>query len=544
MSATEKTSEGTLQTSRIARATGLLAWSVFLSRVLGYIRDALVSHHYGANRLSDAYFQSFTIPDLLYFLIAGGALSSAFIPVFTQYLAEGKEEEAWKVFSVVATVMVPIVTLFVLLGEIFVYPLCRIIAPGFTPDQIQTLGYLTRIILPAQICFFLGGLLIATQNARGHFFGQAIGPLIYNLGIILGGLFLSGTAQIAGFSWGGLLGAITGNLLLQLLLVWRLGIKYRPSLDLKHPGVMRVGQLMLPVILSLSLPQVDVQINRIFGSYLGPGAIAWLNNANRLMQAPLGVFAQSSAIVLLPVLSEYAARKDFSAFRYQLSRGVRSILAMTLPASAIFIVLAEPIVKVAFERGRFGPYDTHQTALALIWYSVGIFAWASQAVIARAFYALHETWVVFRVGTWMTGVFILLNLLFMRIMGHAGLALSTSLSATLHMLILLKILQSRIDGVDGKRILSCFLRSLLASLVAGGVSWAMMRGWFLLWPATRTLVVALQVLVASALGFGAYFLTGEILRMEEAREVREIFFGRIMKILSRHPKKCKALDRP
>ncbi len=504
--------------ARLAQAAGLLAFSVLLSRILGYVRDALISARFGQGWEADLFVLSFNIPDMLYYVIAGGAISSAFIPVFSRLLARGEEEEAWKVFSVILTLMVPLLTVLVLLMEVFAWQLSYLSAPGLPPGRVTLLAGLTRIILPAQICFFVGSVLIGTQNARHSFFGQAVGPLIYNLGIIIGGLALSHTLGIAGFSWGALAGAILGPLLLQVYLVKRLGVKFRPSLDFRHPDVVKVAMLALPVLLGLSLPQIDLVINRWFATFLVEGRAAALNLSNRLMQVPLGVLAQSAGIALLPLMTSQAAVGDFRAYRATLNRGLRSTLALTMPISAIMVALAVPITRIAYQRGKFTPEDTHVTAIALVFYSIGIFAWSAQAIIARGFYALEDTRTPVVVGTIMTALFIPMNWLLMKPLDHGGLALSTTLAATLHSGVLLELLRRRVGGLDGRLLAESFLKVTLASVVCGAAAWAAYRGLNGWMPAQGTLPVLLKFLLASAAAGLVYAGAVAVLRVEEAKE--------------------------
>ncbi len=332
---------------RVARYAGIMMAAILASRILGQLRDTLIAAWFGQNAQTDVYRAAFSIPDLLFFLIAGGALSSSFIPVFTEYITNGEDDKAWKVFSVVATFMTVVVTAFIIFGEIFARQLVPLIAPGFTPDQLDQTAMLTRIVLPSQLCFFLGGLMMATLYVRGHYLVPALGPVVYNLFIILGGWLLRDVVGIAGLAWGALSGAFVGNMLLQFIYVRKIGIQFKPSLDIRHPGVRRVGRLVLPVILGLSLPQVCLLINRVFASLLEyQGAMSALDNANKQMQAPLGIFAQSIGVAIFPTLSAQVARGDMSAFRDTLLRGVKALWFLTIPLSLIMMVLAPEIVSI------------------------------------------------------------------------------------------------------------------------------------------------------------------------------------------------------
>jgi len=577
-------------TSRVvAAATGLMIVTILLSRLLGFVRESLLLYYFGRGALTDIYKQSFIIPDMLYFLIAGGALSSAFIPVFTRYLAEGREEDAWKTFSVIACVAMLAASVFIVLGEIFAVPLSRLVSPGFRPEQVKEMAYLTRIILPAQAFFFLGGLMMGTLYARNHFLTPALGPLIYNVGIIAGGLitahfhradiqYLSrpeivqamhvyfsptatpaelasvvgqvdishvlrvGTRVVSGYSWGALIGAFLGNFCLQLLVMKRMGMRFTPSLDVRHEGVKKVFLLMLPVILGLSLPQLDVQINKFFGTFLAVGAVTALDNANRLMQVPYGVFGQAFGTAVFPTLSALAAKSLWDDYRVQLSQGIRGIVFLTLPASVLMMVLATPIVRLVFEHGKLvTPHDTYITAVALVFYCAGVFVWSIQAVVARGFYALHDTLTVVLSGTLATVLFVIMNIIFMRTPwaklpeAPAGLALTTTLAASAHTGLLMWLLSRRTGGIDGRRIVTSIGKMMLASaIMAGftGFAYGQMQSFApfaRLMLANKVAATILEILVAGGLGTAVYAAASSLLRIEEMQYAVSMFKRRFHK---------------
>ncbi|MGC8782849.1 MAG: murein biosynthesis integral membrane protein MurJ [Armatimonadota bacterium] len=507
----------TQETHKVARAAAVMMAAIFISRVLGQLRDTAIAAWFGQNAYTDVYRAAFSIPDLLFFLIAGGALSSSFVPVFTEYLTRGQEEEAWKVFSIVATFMTLVVTGFVLIGEVFARQLVPLIAPGFQPWQLDMTATLTRIVLPAQICFFLGGLMMATLYVRGHFLVPALGPIIYNLGIIAGGWLLGGHLGVAGLSWGALAGAIAGNLLLQMAFLRRVGVRYRFSLHLKHPGVVRVGKLVLPVILGLSLPQVFVLINRAFASLLPPGAVSALDNANKQMQAPLGIFAQAISIAVFPTLSAQAARGDMEAFRRTLLQGLRALWFLTVPISVLMMVLSSDIVSILLQYKKFTPYDTRVTAEALVFYCIGLFAFSSQAILNRAFYAVQDTVTPVVIGTLTTLVFVPLNWWLMAPLAHKGLALAGSIAAILHVLWMLHALHRKVRIPVGQLWLP-FTRLVLASVVGGVVGYGvrvLLVAWLHGWGLHPKLVSLLAIVLVTATGGGVYLLIAKLLRAEE-----------------------------
>jgi Na+-driven multidrug efflux pump len=318
-----------------ARASAVMMTAIFASRLLGMLRDTVIAFRFGQNELTDAYRAAFQLPDLLFFMVAGGALSSSLMPIFSRYWETGQREEAWRVFSIVATVMVSLTTALVLALEILAPLAVALMFPGFDAQRLALTTHMTRIVLPAQICFLLGGLMMATLYARKHFLAPALGPNIYNIGIIFGGLVLALWLGVSGLAWGALAGAFIGSVLLPLVVMRRLGSAFRLEFNLRHEGAREVFRLMLPVMFGLSLPGIYMLILRVFASWLPAGAISALDNANRQMQAPLGIVGQGVALAIFPALTTLAAREDWGALRETLRRGLRLVWFLTAPATVL-----------------------------------------------------------------------------------------------------------------------------------------------------------------------------------------------------------------
>lgn len=381
--------------------------SLLLSRVLGLVRDAVMSYMFGADLTTDAYRLAFMVPDLLFFLLAGGALSSAFIPVFSEYLHTGKEKDAWKIFSVVTSVMTLGLTILIVLAWIFATPLSHAVAAGKPDEIIPLIAHMSRILLPGQLAFFIGGLMFGTLYARQVFSVPGLGPNIYNLGIIFGAVALSGffTPGVIGMSWGALIGVVLGNLVIPFLAMRKLKSHFEFSLDLSHPGVRKVFKLMLPVVLGLSLPGVYGMILQWFGSFYPAGVNSWLDYANKLMLAPVGIFGQSLAIAVFPALSQFYAQDNMEAFRKQLASTVKTVIYITLPITAVMLALSPQIVATIYQHGKFTASDTAQVSTLLTLFGIGIFAWCLHPVLMRAFFALHNTVLPIVLGTATTLLF-------------------------------------------------------------------------------------------------------------------------------------------
>jgi len=400
--------------SGVARATGLMMVTVLLSRILGVLRDAIISHYFGRTPQTDAYNAAFTVPDLLFYLLQSGALSSTIVPILTEYQQQGKDKSADKVVSTVASVIFVFIGLLICLMWINARALTIALNPGFAADEgtlhrIALAVPLTRILLPAQMFFFLGGLMMGVLYSRKQFLIPALGPVIYNSGIIFGGVALHRWLGIHGLVWGAIGGAFLGNFLIPFLAVTRLGVRIRPSFDVTHPAAMKVWRMLLPIGLGVSLPNIDQMVNKAFASYLGPGDTTAVMNGYRLMLLPIGVFAQAMALAVFPTLSGQAAHKNVPALRRTMNQSLRNILFLTVPSSALMFLLAEPIITFLYQSGRFTHADTLITATALRSLSLGIFAWSCQSLLTRGFYALQNSKVPVISGAIVSVLFVAMN---------------------------------------------------------------------------------------------------------------------------------------
>ena len=494
------------------RASMLVMAFVLLSRVLGVVRDMVISHQFGQDLITDVYTAAFRIPDILQYLVAGGALATVFVPVFTQYWAQEKHEDAWHVLQSVLTAVSIGAIVFIIGLEVFARPLAEIMNPhlgeprfGEVIDRTEQLrrqqwawdevARLSRILLPAQWCFFVGGLMMGSLNARQKFLIPAIGPIAYNLGQIGAGWFLGNTSLgISAMTWGALAGAVVGNFMLPAIDIVRSGGSLMPKVDFRHPGVKKVAALLLPALLGLSLSQLGFWITGSF--VVGAGYLTALKNAYNLTQAPIGIFAQATAIVLLPTLSTMLAVGDKDGFVTALNTGMRRILFFTIPSSILMAVLAEPIISALYLGPKYGPSAVHDAAIALRWYSVGTFAWSLQSVLARAFYAAQDTKTPTLITTAMVAVFVLLCYVIPPLgLGYAGLSLALSLAGTLNMVVFLIVLRTRYPNLGVKPLLSASLRITIASAVAGFVAWVL---------ASRMDVTSSRLLAfAAVIGLGA-----------------------------------------
>ncbi|HTV59638.1 MAG TPA: murein biosynthesis integral membrane protein MurJ [Verrucomicrobiae bacterium] len=461
---------------RIAAATGIVMASVLASRILGFFREWTVAHQIGSSGVTDAYYAAFTLPDFLNYLIAGASLSVTFIPVFSKYVAEQNEEEGWRVFSTVVTVMGFAAVALVLLGEFFAPHIAHWIAPGFNPAERDRVIFLTRLMLPAQICFYEGSILSAVQYAKGRFAIPSLAPLIYNSCIILGGILLSSRIGITGFAVGVLAGAIAGNFLLQIYGAYRAGARFTPNFRIRHPGFILFLKLSVPIMLALSLSFADDWIIRWFGSYLQPASITWLSYGKTLMRVPLGLVGQAIGVASFPILAQLYSERKFDDLNRILNSTFKGLILLLLPISALTIAQSLPLVHLVFAHTRLHASDMAATAQTLSFFSIGLFAWGAQYILARGFYATHDTVTPAVVGTIMTALSLPLYWILVRREQHIGLALASSLGIIAYTIVLFVLLNRRTKNHEQGRLLLFFAKVAAASVVAGyGCSWMVGR---------------------------------------------------------------------
>lgn len=512
-------------TRRIAQSSGIVMAGVLASRVLGFLRDWTVARQIGSNAVTDAYYAAFTLPDFLNYLVAAGSLSIIFIPVFTKYMAEKREDEAWRVFSTVVTFMGSLLVIVVLAAEIFAPQLVEAIAPGFRPEVKAQVIFLTRLMLPAQICFYLGSILSAVQYAKAQFLVPSLAPVVYNIGIILGGVLLAPQIGIAGFSVGVLAGALVGNFLLQVYGARRAGARFRPNLGLRHPGFKLFLKLAIPIMLALSLVFTDDWIIRWFGSYLEPASITWLSYAKTLMRVPLGVVGQAVGVASFPFLSQLYSEGKLDELNRTLNSTLKGLILMLLPISALTMAQSSPLVYLIFSHTRMRGPDLDATAATLVLFSLGMFAWGAQNILARGFYAARDTLTPAWVGTALTFLNLPVYWILVRHFQHLGLALASSCGIIAYTVALFVLLNRRTHNPDVYGLLLFFFKVTLASALAAGVAFEL-ASWLetlLPWHTTHG---ALMVLVAAS--FLGLVLTGLLAKLFGVREV-DSYIKRLMR---------------
>lgn len=454
----------------IARAAGIIGASTLVSRLMGYIRDMVMSSLFGAGMVTDAYIAAFRIPNYLIRLFGEGTLNASFVPVFTETLNQKGREKAWELANVVLTSIFTILTLVVILGMIFTPGLVRAITPGFSknPSQFNLAVLLTRVIFPVAVFVGLSAVSMGILNSLNHFGAPAIAPSFFNLMIILSALFLSPYLPIPIMSLA--IGVLLGGLLqlsVQVPFLIRKGFRFRYRFNLSHEGMRKIFKLMVPGVIGQSVLQINLFVGNLLASLLPAGSITYLFFADRLVQFPLAIFGFSAATAMLPSLSVHASNKNIPEMVETLSKAMRIVLFMMIPSMVGLLVLSTPIVNTLFQRGSFGAEATRGTAVALMFYSLGLWAFGGVRIIAQAFYATQDTWTPMKVAVYSLLVNLLLSLILMRYLQHGGLALANALSSMLNISVLIWILRKRTGPLQGRKIFGSVIKIFSASLVMG-----------------------------------------------------------------------------
>jgi putative peptidoglycan lipid II flippase len=464
------TREKMSENHRIARAATTIGTGTLLSRILGFLRDMVIARYFGAGMVADAFFVAFRIPNLWRRLVGEGSLTISFIPVYTEYLTQKSEEESRKVAHIAFTIAAVILLILTILGVFFSPILIRIIAPGFVhdPEKFQLTVTLNQIIFP--YLFFMGlfALCMGILNSHRHFFAPAIAPIFLNISIIVSVFLFYHTFQIPVISLA--LGVLAGGIiqfLFQIPFLWKKRITFRFNFDFRHPAIKRIGLLMIPGLIGTAVYQINVFIDTIFASFLPSGSVSYLFFADRLMEFPLGIFAIAVGMASLPSLSGLAAQGKIEELKETLSFTFRLVSFISVPAMVGLIALKTPIVNLLFQRGLFDYSATEKTAFALLFYSVGLWAIAGARTIVPAFYSLQDTWTPLKIALICLGANVIFIGIFVIPLKHGGLALATSLSSTLNLILLFWKLNMKLGKIDMRKNVKSLLRDILCSIPMG-----------------------------------------------------------------------------
>jgi putative peptidoglycan lipid II flippase len=462
--------------SRIVRAATLVMILFVVSRVLGLLREMVIARQFGTSAEMDAYLAAFRLPDFLFYVVAGGALGSAFIPVFTGYLTRRDMVGGWRLASSVINWVILILSFLGGLAAVFAPWLVQVLFGDFTPDQQMLATELMRWMLISTVIFGVSGVVMGILNAHQHFLLPALAPAIYNGAIILGAWFLGPIWGVRGLTAGVVLGA-AGHLLVQMPGLVLKRMRYRPVLAWRDSSLREVGRLMAPRVLGLAAVQLNFVVNAVLAAGLSEGSLTALNYGWIIMLLPQGIIAQSVATALFPTLAALVSRGERTEMRRVFGTTLRNLIFLTLPASAGLIILREPIVRLLLERGAFDANSTVATAWALGFFSLGLVGHAVVEITTRAFYALKNTKTPVTVAVVTMFINIGLSVGLMNLFAwldwlpHGGLALANSIAVTLEMVALLVLLRPQMGGLAESSLRQAVGKM---SLVTGGMALALL----------------------------------------------------------------------
>jgi putative peptidoglycan lipid II flippase len=517
------------------KAAGLIGLAVMCSRLLGLLREQIFAALFGGGMAMDAFTAAFRIPNLLRDLFAEGALSMAFVTTFSKTIARGGDEDAWRLANKVATMTASLLGVLCIAGMVFSPQLVALLAPGFGPEKAALTAQLTRIMFPFILLVSIAALVMGMLNAKNRFGMPAMASSFFNIGSIVGGVGLGywidphfGTRALIGLAFATVIGGAL-QLAVQLPSLARLGYRFRPDIHWRDPGVKAILLLMGPAVIAASTTQINVLVNSMFASTLGDGAIFALAIAFRLMQLPLGLFGVALGTVTLPLLSRLVVAGKTQEFRSELARAIRWALLLTLPSMVGLMMLAEPIISVLYQHGKFNADQAAQAAGALRFYAIGLGGYAALKVLVNAFYALDRRKTPMLVSFLAVGTNLLFNWVFTFRLGwgYRGLAFSTGCVAAFNFLLLYFLMQSHLAGLESRRLLLMLAKVAVASASLVAVC-AASSHWLLAdWQHQAFLPKTAALLATVMAGAGAFAGTGILLHIEELKELRDAVMRRL-----------------
>ncbi len=557
----EKNKEKSTTQKSVARSAGIVSIAVMFSRIMGLVREQVFAYYFGAGFLNDAYQVAFRIPNVLRDLFAEGALSAAFVKVFTDYQINKTEKEAWRLAALVMNALAVVLSVITIIGIIFSDKFVNLIADGFSAEKAALATTLTQIMFPFILFVALAAVAMGVLNTKGIFGVPASASTVFNIvSIVLGLAFaywLSGggweksidknlvpseRAQwaIIGMAIGTLIGG-AAQFLMQVPSLLKVGFRFSATISFTDEGVKRVMKLMTPAIIGTSAVQINVMVNTFFVSGI-EGGVSWLQYAFRLMQFPIGLFGVAVGTASVPVLSRLASEGKIGDFRNTLAESLGLVFLMTLPSACGLIVLGEPIIRLLYSHGgAFTEADVPMTAWALTGYAIGLTGYAAIKVLSPAFYALNDAKIPMIVALLSILVNAITSYSFRNFLAdfavsernpyglaHVGVALSTSSVALVNFLILFIVMRYKIKRLNGRKITSSFLRILISSLLMSVCCWLTYVFLHTKLEAANLFYKILEAFLPIALGIMVFFFSAKILKVEEVEKIYNIFRRKIL----------------
>ena len=510
--------------SSVLYAAGMLTIMMTISRVLGFVRDISVSSTFGISWQADAYAAAFTIPDLIYFALVGGGLSSAFIPVFSSYLATNKEEEGYEMASTILNIVALASMVLIAIGMVFTPQLVELLTNfqhGEAEQATVLTILLTRIMFAQSFFMCLAGISQGILQCYKEFTVPALGAVVYNIAIIVIGLLLAKYIGIMAFTIGVVAGAAL-NLLLQIRAMRQYRFSYRLTINLHHPGVKKFFLLFMPVVLGLSMNEINLLVSQYLASTLGEGVVYALKQAQRIMMLPVGIFAAAIGLSVFPTMTSHVARGEMEEYKQNLTMGLRTIIFITLPASAGLMALSRPVVRAMYQQGAVTSEQIEMVSVILVFYCIGIVGYGAQQILNRGFYAVQDTKSPVLINLFVLLFNIVLSIALVEPLEYRGLALAYSLTGLLSMAVLGFFLRRKIGPYGGQALLKSALQSVAASVVMALIVYYTAAGLEQMLDVSGKLMQVVQVAAGISIGVFVYAVMAIVMKMEEARMVLRV----------------------
>ncbi|MBC8287364.1 MAG: murein biosynthesis integral membrane protein MurJ [Nitrospinae bacterium] len=503
---------------KVSKAAGAVSGMTLVSRVFGFLRDMVIAMAFGSSASADAFFVAFRIPNMQRRILGEGAVTAAFIPVFSETLTLKGEAAAWKLTTNLFNILFIILSAASLLILVFSPAVITVFAPGFLdePGKFELTVKLTRWMSPYLFFIGLAAFCMGILNTLKVFALPAATPILQNVSMIVSVLVIAPLMDepITGLAIGVVVGGAL-QLLVQLPAVFKKGLRFEKTLNFRQKEVVKIARLMGPVVLGLAVYELNIMIDTLIASLLPGGSISYLYYGNRLVQLPLGIFAVALGVALLPTLSGQAAKGNLKELVQTLGFSIRLILFVTIPATVGLIILREPIINTLWERGEFLASTTEGTAIALLYYSIGLCAYSGIKIIAPAFYSLQDTKTPAKIGIYSMILNTVLNIILMGPLQHGGLALATSISALFNVAMLIYYLRKRLGLMGGRKILRSTLKMSSASVAMGAITYLGRESFFHASDPLSTRLFVLTACISS--GILVYGLISHFTRNEEWR---------------------------
>jgi len=518
------------ESKSITGAAIILAGATLVSRIIGVIRDRVLTHYFGAGPVLDAYFAAFKIPDLIYNLLIVGALTAGFIPTFTKLLnEEEKNEKAWDLTNNILNIFGLLLISFSIIGIIFARPLNGIIAPGFSGYNLERVISFTRIMFLSPIFLGISMIMGGVLQSLRRFTLYAIAPIFYNFGIIFGATVLVRIMGENGLAYGVALGALI-HAAIQIYGVYDAGWRYKFKFNFYEKNTLTVGKLMIPRTVGLAVTQINQVVVTILASFLPVGSIAVYNLANNLQAVPVGIFAIPFALSVFPLLSKAAAENDAPQFVKYFSNVIRQIIFLIIPSAIMLILLRAQIVRVIYGSGQFDWDATIKTADTLAFFALGLIGQALIPVLSRAFFALSNTKTPFVIGVISELISIICALIFMKSWGAAGLALASSIGVTVNTILLWINLRSETKTLNESHLLPFFSKIATAALMMGVTTQILKQPLAMIFDQKYFYGIFGQGLFAGLSGLAVYCLVCHLLKVEEFSDIKQSFEKRWLRL--------------